>query len=333
MTPSSVLPPIARSRAFGLHTKANARKSEVWSIHFGDDAPEVDGASVPVWIRDGYSTSERKVVDAARAAGTDSPILFVYLPRGSADGLKSQIIRYEAASGTIQFKGVPSTPEGEEAKSAMETREKDAVALRNEFINEIIDGAKVFKGGGAEVNSITLDQKISEAGKAALVRMFPEFINQMLMLAGKAGGNSPLPPAPDTQNLLELRNQAGNERLGEILKQTDELKKSAEQWLVLGDLADKREPLWRKLKQFIRHGDSLAETSEIISATDGIRNDRLLLDATNHIGGLVTQAAGVLRSAVTDAHTKFQSTHASEMESLKANEAWARPTQKSSSQS
>ncbi|XZE55883.1 BREX system P-loop protein BrxC [Planctomycetaceae bacterium SH139] len=453
-----------------LAHEGERREKRNLSIHFGDEPPEVDGASVPVWIRDGYSTSEKSVVDAARAAGTDSPIVFVYLPRGNADGLKNQIIRYEAATGTIQFKGVPSTPEGEEAKSAMETREKDAVAQRNEFIDEIIDGAKVFKGGGAEVNPITLDQKIAEAGKAALVRMFPEFkdadyknwsvvmsrakagdetpmqaikwneeaklhpvckailreigagsegrqlhkkfgetpygwpqdavdaalmalhnagdvtvrsggesvspgkldqtkikkaefrqesrvisgreklalrglfqaagisarpsddleakssefINQMLTLASKAGGEAPFPPAPDTQNLLELRNHAGNERLAKILEQAAALKKSAEQWLAMGELADKREPLWRKLGQFIQHGNSLAETNEIVSAADGIRNDRLLLDATDHVGGLVKQAAGVLRTAVTDAHSKFQSTHASEMETLNENEVWGK---------
>jgi len=167
-------------------------------IYFGDEPPKQEGNTVPVWIRDGYTTTDKSVVDSARAAGTDSPILFVYLPRGNADGLKNQIIRCEAATGTIQIKGVPSTPEGEEAKKAMQTRLSDAGLARDELVAEIIDGAKVFKGGGSEINSLTIDQKIVDAGEAALIRMFPEFKEAdyknwpIVISRAKNGDESPL---------------------------------------------------------------------------------------------------------------------------------------------
>ncbi|WDQ14575.1 BREX system P-loop protein BrxC [Rhodopirellula sp. P2] len=145
------------------------------AIHFGDDAPVVDGDAVPVWIRDEYSASEKNVVDSARAAGTDSPIVFVFLPRGNSKDLEKQIVRYEASTGTIKIKGVPSTPEGDEARSAMESRQTDAQRTRDEILGEIVDAAKVFKGGGAEVMSLTIEEKVKDAAKDALDRMFPKF--------------------------------------------------------------------------------------------------------------------------------------------------------------
>jgi len=453
-----------------LQHEGERKEKRKLTIHFGEDVPEVDGDSVPVWIRDGYSTSEKTIVDSARAAGTDSPVIFVFLSRGNADGLRSQIIRYEAASGTIQFKGVTSTPEGDEAKNAMETRVKDAQAQRDEFINEIIDGAKVFKGGGTEVQQVTIDQKIAEAGKASLVRMFPDFkdadfknwpvvisrakngdetplqaigwneeaklhpvckvlyreigagaegrhlqkkfgeapfgwpgdaidgalmalhnagnvtvraggenvaagrldqtkikkaefrlvdrvisareklalkglfqaagvaarpnddleeksseyIQTLISLAGKAGGEAPLPKCPDTQELLDLRNMAGAERLAKMLEQSKELKKAAEDWTKLGELAETRLPLWRTLQEMLAQGKSLSALDEVQQAADGIQNDRLLLDSTDHVTGLVKRAAETLRSAVTAAHGAFESTYTGQMSDLQSAEVWTK---------
>jgi hypothetical protein len=441
-------------------------------IFFGEEAPKVEDDTVPVWIRDGYNTSERNVVEAARAAGTASPIVFVFLPRGNADALKAQIIRNEAAAGTIQFKGVPSTPEGEEAKKAMETRMSDAACQRNELLAEIIDAAKVFKGGGAEVNGITIEQKIVDAGNAALVRMFPDFkdadyknwpvvitrakakddtplqaikwtdeakahpvckailkaigsgaegrdlhkkfgappygwpqdavdgalmalhnagdvsvrysgeavsagnldqtkikkaefrqvtrvisareklalcalfqsagvaakssddlesksrdfIDVMLGLASHAGGEAPLPPSPDTQSILDLRNHAGNERLGKLLEQESELKTLAKQWRELGELAEKRLPNWKTLDRMLRHTADLPGVEDIRSSADGVRTNRLLLDTSDHVSGLVKKCAELLRAAVTAAHATLKNTHDEQMSLLTKSDVWAKLT-------
>ena len=61
--------------------------------------------NVPVWVRNEWNASQKNVVDAARAAGTDSPILFVFVPKASAQELREQIIRAEAARGTIDGRG------------------------------------------------------------------------------------------------------------------------------------------------------------------------------------------------------------------------------------
>ncbi len=133
-------------------------------IFFGEEAPRLTTIRSQFGFATDINTTEKNVVEAARAAGTDSPIVFVFLPRGNADGLKSQIIRNEAAAGTIQFKGVPSTLRAKKPKRRWKLACRMRLVSANELLAEIIDAAKVFKGGGAEVNGITIEQKIVDAG-------------------------------------------------------------------------------------------------------------------------------------------------------------------------
>ena len=471
-----------RLEIFFGEVEAASSRFQAWSESSKrQDASSTWDDTVPVWIRGGYNTTEKSVVEAARAAGTDNPIVFVFLPRGNADGLKSQIVRNEAAAGTIQFKGVPSTPEGEEAKKAMETRMSDAAGQRNELLSEIIDTAKVFKGGGAEVNGITIEQKIVDAGNAALVRMFPdfkdadyknwpvvitrakakddtplqaikwtdeakahpvckailkaigsgsegrdlhkkfgsppygwpqdavdgalmalhnagdvsvrysgeavsagnldqtkikksefrqvtrvitareklalcalfqsagvaakssddleskskEFIDAMLGLASNAGGEAPLPPSPDTQSILDMRNHAGNERLGKLLEQESELKKLAKQWQELSELAGKRLPNWKTLDRMLRHVEEASsllseeqrlEASSTKSSADGVCTNRLLLDTSDHVSGLVKKCAELLRASVTTSHATLKNTHIEQMSLLTKSDVWTKLT-------
>ncbi len=440
------------------------------AIHFGDDAPEVDGDSVPVWIRDENAASEKQVIESARAAGTESPIVFVSIPKpnGGNNNLDIQIVRYEAAHSTIQFKGVPGNKEGDEAKSAIESRMKDAERARDEIINEMIDGAKVFKGGGAEVLPLTIDEKVKEAASDALDRLFPnfkdadhknwtvvigrakngdesplqavdwnsdsklhpvckalmreigsvcdgsslqktfratpfgwpqdavdgalmalhnsgdvtvryqgesvsmgkldqtkikradfkqetitlsakdkialrglfqaadvsakpsddleakssEFLQVLQNLAVRSGGEAPLPERPKTAHLEDLRNLAGNERLSALLTQQEDLKKSANEWKLLAETCEKRQPLWDNLGRLMKHADGQEGFGDIKAAADGIVANRLLLDSTDHITPLVKKVAGALRAAVNDSHTGFKTAYEDSMSSLGASESW-----------
>ena len=144
-------------------------------LHFAPEPPDATGQNIPVWVRNEWNASQKNVVDAARAAGTDSPILFLFVPKASADELRQQIIRAEAARGTIDAKGVPSTDEGKEAQSSMNTRLTDAERARDQLIAQIAGGAKVFKGGGTELFNLTLAEKVREGATDALARLFPRF--------------------------------------------------------------------------------------------------------------------------------------------------------------
>lgn len=166
--------------------------------------PAGNGESVPLWIRDGWSASEKELLDAARAAGTDSPTVFVFLPRQAADELRKLIVDAEAAQQTIDAKGTPTTREGEEAKHSMESRRNAAVRQRDELIKQIVANAKVFQGGGSELLHATLEERVREAINAALVRLFPRFREadhaawETVIKRAKEGADQPLQPVGHT---------------------------------------------------------------------------------------------------------------------------------------
>ena len=145
------------------------------SIHFGSEPPEVRGHEIPVWIRDGWGENENTVLADARAAGTDSPVIYVFVPKASADDLKKTIVEYEAAKATIDFKGAPTTPEGQEARDSMSTRMGSAENARNRIIQDVINAAKVIQGGGQERFDLTLKDKVNSAAEISLDRLFPNF--------------------------------------------------------------------------------------------------------------------------------------------------------------
>ena len=155
--------------------QGQAKVSRSLLTHRGQNAPQVMGDSIPVWIRDGFSATEKAMTDAAIAAGMESPIIYVFIPKKSREELLSAIATHEAAQQTIQAKGAPATQEGELAKSAMESRKKLAETTRNSLVNEIVGAAKVFRGGGSEVFGLALDGKLKSAGEDSLIRLFPQF--------------------------------------------------------------------------------------------------------------------------------------------------------------
>jgi len=166
--------------------------------------PTVGNEGVPLWIRDGWSASEKELLDAARAAGTDNPTVFVFLPRHAADELRKLIVDFEAAQQTIDAKGTPTTREGEEAKHSMESRRNVAVRQRDELIKQIVAIAKVFRGGGSELLQATLEDRVREAANGALVRLFPRFKEadsaawETVIKRAKEGADQPLAPVGHT---------------------------------------------------------------------------------------------------------------------------------------
>ena len=140
------------------------------------EPPVPSNEQVVVWIRDGWGCSEKEVRDAAREAGADDPVLHVFLPRRNAEDLKNRIIDATAARRVLDHYGTPSTPEGLEARQAMQSRLSRAEEDCNELIADVIANALVLKGGGIEEYGTKLSEKLqSAASEASLARLFPEF--------------------------------------------------------------------------------------------------------------------------------------------------------------
>ncbi|MGW8158714.1 MAG: BREX system P-loop protein BrxC [Desulfoprunum sp.] len=128
-----------------------------------------------VWVRDGWSIDENSVRADSRQAGNQSPTVFVFIPKRSADDLRHHLIDYKAASATLDKRGVPNTPEGTEARAAMETTKQTAEGKIRELLEEAFSGARVFQGGGNEILGNNLQEMSLEAAGNSLQRLYPQF--------------------------------------------------------------------------------------------------------------------------------------------------------------
>ncbi len=141
---------------------------------FDTQLPSDSNKKICVWIRD-WGIDHKSVHADALQAGNQSPTVFVFIPKRSADYLHHHLIEYKAASATLDKKGVPNTPEGTEARAAMETTKQSAEGKINELLNEAFSGARVFQAGGNEILGNDLQGMILEAAENSLQRLYPQF--------------------------------------------------------------------------------------------------------------------------------------------------------------
>lgn len=145
------------------------------SAVFDPSLPNDAAKRIYVWIRDGWSTDDNSVRADARQAGNQSPTIFVFIPRRSADDLRNNILEFKAASATLDKRGAPDTPEGKEARSAMETIRQVADAKIHELISEAMSGARIFQGGGSELTGNGLQATVTDGAENSLTRLYPQF--------------------------------------------------------------------------------------------------------------------------------------------------------------
>ncbi len=152
-----------------------SKESRSLVMHYSSDAPKSDGEKIPVWIRDGWTDQEDSFETDARAAGTGSEIVFVFIPRRNAENLQKYLASKRAAEQTLESKGIPATNEGKEARIAMETRKQDAEESLRSLLSDLFTQVRVLQGGGQEVQGLTATEMVQQAADAALIRLFPNF--------------------------------------------------------------------------------------------------------------------------------------------------------------
>ena len=164
---------------------------------FGSEPP-ADGDGVAVWVQDGWGVTENSVLAHARAAGQDDPVVHVFIPRAHADELARLIATRSAATETVDYKGVPTTEEGIEARSGMETRATEAENNLRALAGQIVESAKVIQGGGNERLEAHLPEKVKAAAGASVARLYPEFPDaddsrwRTVIERARGGAESPL---------------------------------------------------------------------------------------------------------------------------------------------
>ena len=146
------------------------------SVSFDAELPKDHAERVVAWIQDGWQADEKSFLAEARAVGNGDPSLFVYLPARNKTDLANAIVAMKAAKATLDSKGIPSAPEGDEALSAMTTRLRAAERQIQTLLAEVFAGARVFQAGGAEVTDPDdLAGKLTAAGQKSVVRLYPQF--------------------------------------------------------------------------------------------------------------------------------------------------------------
>ena len=156
-----------------LHGKC--KEPRKLALHFGSEPPQSTAHEIPVWIRDGWGADEKSIIADARAAGSDSPVIHVFVPKSRADALARVVASQSAAKDTLEYKGVSSTPEGIEARQGMETRLTESSNSLRTLVAEVVDGGKVYQGSGSERLEVSLLDKVREAANASLDRLFYDF--------------------------------------------------------------------------------------------------------------------------------------------------------------
>lgn len=190
------------------------------------------GDAITVWVRDGWSAQEAAVLADARQLGQDDATIHVHLPRQGADDLRSRHVEMLAAQQVLDRNPNPSTPEGREARAAMQGRLDAARQGRDALIDGIFRSAKVFSGGGTEVFGNDLKDKLEHAVKTGMTRKFPRFGEadsdkwSAVMRRARDGSESALAavgwsdPAETHDVAKEILREVGTGKTGSDLRRT-----------------------------------------------------------------------------------------------------------------
>lgn len=155
----------------------DSKRKREFEIYSGTDKPKTE-TILNVWIRDGWMENENIVLNEIRGEGVSSSLAYVYVKKAYDSELTGEIVRYLAYDLTLQSKGIPSTPEGEQAKKSMETRKSQALKAINELIEKICLESSVLLAGGNRIERNSIKESIEEALMNIADRQFSEFRNK-----------------------------------------------------------------------------------------------------------------------------------------------------------
>jgi hypothetical protein len=155
-------------------TSRMIRDFELWDK---DTTPNTD-YKLNLWVKDGWYENENETRDNIRAAGNNTPIAYAFIKKFRDPELRTEIIKFLATGLAINAMGLPSTPEGEQAKKSMETRQSQAKTAIQELIEKICDETTIYLAGGNTVQVGTLKENIQEALNNIADRQFPDFMGK-----------------------------------------------------------------------------------------------------------------------------------------------------------
>jgi hypothetical protein len=144
-------------------------------INFEGTLPATADSKLTIWVQDGWNTTAKAVEKAAQASGVDSPTLFVFVPEKSKSDLNDAVIAMRAAEQTLQKRGTPTSPEGQDAQKMMERRLATAKETVARILAEAVADAVVHSGGGAVIEGDDLFAKVQKGIADSLPRLYSRF--------------------------------------------------------------------------------------------------------------------------------------------------------------
>ena len=148
------------------------------------------------------------------------------------------------------------------------------------------------------------------------------FLERLRALAGKAGGDAPLPAPSGTGLLDRLGRLAGNEQLAAIHEAREELADAVARWRVLGEWAQERVPTWKLAGALRRHAAGLPVADEVGKELDAVAERRSLLDEMDPVAPCAAKLAEALRKELVQVRAALDQAVNEAVERLGADDTW-----------
>jgi hypothetical protein len=199
-------------------TQGNSKQNREFELWDKPIMPSTE-QKLNLWIRDGWYENESTVMDEIRAAGNDTPLAYVFVKKFRDPELRLEIIKFLAAGYTIDYMGLPSNPEAEQAKKSMETRKELGKVAIDEIIERICLEASVLLAGGSLVQKGNIRDNIDAALHSIADRQFPEFKSKADYINWGQALNSAIATIPDALNSIGYTGDVvGHPMAAEILR-------------------------------------------------------------------------------------------------------------------
>lgn len=170
---------IVREQAKTLRKTHGATKTgRDLALRFGNDTPQMAAgdSQVIVWVRDDWNSSDKTVAQDARSAGEESSVVNVFIPQRNQADVQAALATYEAAKRTLERRGASQdSTEGQQAADSVRNRMLENQRRYTAFLTDAVRDARVYQGGGAEVDGVALPDKLQAAFESSLKRLFPNF--------------------------------------------------------------------------------------------------------------------------------------------------------------
>lgn len=166
-------------------------------------------------------------------------------------------------------------------------------------------------------------QKIGCAAKPGEEHMMaPAFMEKIMELSRRAGGEPPKPAPPDIGPLEEIRLLSGNEQLLAIYNQREVIAQSIDDWSILAEKIDARNSSWNTLEALLAHARGLKDNAAFMAQADKIREQRLLIADPDPISPLLSNVVQALREALNDLNAQYEKAHEKGMNRLRNDANW-----------